>query len=138
MSCLPCSSSGRLVLVVVVDAVVPAVKEVGQYGLIRAAHVRSGRLVPVTDTRCDLGRGMHDWNLQESLVTVAPGEVLGPDVLVRVLDSLLQRRHVGPVLPVLVPQVVAVGGSDGKGGDAATVFFSKRKRQWLAFAHVLR
>lgn len=46
--------------------------------------------------------------LQYSLVAVTPREVLGADVLVRVLDTLLQRRHVAPVIPMLVPQNVRV------------------------------
>ena len=46
--------------------------------------------------------------IEAYLVTVAPGEVPHADVLVGVLDTLLQGREVGPVLPVLVPQVVGV------------------------------
>lgn len=38
------------------------------------------------------------------LIAVSPGEVLSSDVLVGVLDALLQRRHVRPVLPVLLPE----------------------------------
>lgn len=51
-------------------------------------------------------------NLQEGLVSVSPEEVLGAEVLVRVLSALLKWLHVGPVLPVLVPENVGVGGSN--------------------------
>lgn len=56
-------------------------------------------------------------NLQQRLVTVTPLVVLGPDVLVRVFDALLQGRQVLPVLPVLIPEDVRVdaGGSDADG-----------------------
>jgi hypothetical protein len=54
------------------------------------------------------------------LVTVAPREVAGADVLEGVLDALLERGHVRPMLPMLVPEVVGVGaGEDEAGGDAA-------------------
>ena len=56
---------------------------------------------------------------QEGLVAVAPLVVLGADVLVGVLDALLQRGHVAPVLPVLVPEVVGVGGGEDERGDDA-------------------
>lgn len=89
----------------------------------------------------------HFGNLQKSLVTVTPREVLGlitvdcqyfriytyicfkderggreggtyPDVLVRVLDTLLQRRQVRPMLPMLVPENVCVDAGANKGGNA--------------------
>ena len=53
-----------------------------------------------------------DSNLQKGLVSVSPEEVLGAEVLVRVLSALLKWLHVGPVLPVLVPENVGVGGSN--------------------------
>lgn len=54
------------------------------------------------------------------LVTISPGEVLAADVLVGVLSTLLQRGHVVPVLPVLVPQVVGVQATtDEAGNDSA-------------------
>lgn len=55
--------------------------------------------------------------IQQGLVAVAPGEVLGAHVLVGVLDPLLQRRQVLPVLPVLVPQVPRVDAAQDQGGD---------------------
>lgn len=58
---------------------------------------------------------------EQGLVTVAPGEVLGADVLVGVLDALLQRRHMRPVLPMLVPQVVGVGGCEQNAGEDTAV-----------------
>lgn len=64
---------------------------------------------------------------EEGLVAVAPGEVLGADVLVGVLDALLERRHVLPVLPVLRPQVPGVQAREDEGRrDAAGEGF------WLA------
>ncbi len=54
------------------------------------------------------------------LVTVAPREVAVADVLVGILDTLLEGRHVRPVLPMLVPEVVGVeAGEEEGGGDAA-------------------
>lgn len=52
------------------------------------------------------------------LVSAAPREVLGADVLVGVLSALLQRRQVAPVLPVLVPQGVGVPAGEAQGGNA--------------------
>ena len=57
---------------------------------------------------------------EDSLVAVAPGVVLGADVLVRVLDALLQRGLVAPVLPMLGPQVVGVGGGEEDAGEDTT------------------
>ena len=56
-------------------------------------------------------------NLQEGLVSVSPEEVLCAEVLVRVLSALLKWLHVGPVLPVLVPENVGVGGSNDQCWD---------------------
>lgn len=53
------------------------------------------------------------------LVAITPLVVLGADVLVRILGALLQRRHVVPVVPVLVPEPVGVGTRQGEGGDDA-------------------
>ena len=54
---------------------------------------------------------------EHSLVPVTPEETLGPDVLVGVFDSFLQRWEMAPVLPVLEPQVVGVEGAEDEGGD---------------------
>lgn len=62
---------------------------------------------------CDKDRG----NGVAHLVTVAPEEVLCPDVLVRVLWLLLLWRLVGLVLPVLVPEAVGVDTGNGEAGD---------------------
>jgi hypothetical protein len=51
------------------------------------------------------------------LVSVSPEEVLCADVHERVLDALLERRSVGNVLPVVVPQTPSVDAGDAKGGD---------------------
>lgn len=66
------------------------------------------------------------WDLQKSFVTVAPEEILDPDVLVRVLGAFLERRHVGPVLPVLVPEVIGVDTSNNQEGDGSTAGFHVR------------
>jgi hypothetical protein len=57
------------------------------------------------------------------LVTVAPPEVLGADVLVGVLGLLLLRGRVGDVLPVGVPPHLAVdaGNEQAGQGNAAGV-----------------
>jgi len=60
-------------------------------------------------------------NIQDGLVTVAPGEVLGAHVLVGVLDALLKRGHVAPVLPVLLPEDVGVDATTDQGGNAGAV-----------------
>lgn len=54
---------------------------------------------------------------EDGLVTVAPGEVLGADVLVGVLGALLQRGQVRLVLDVLLVAVVRVGQSSNDNGD---------------------
>jgi hypothetical protein len=55
--------------------------------------------------------------IETNLVTISPGEVLAADVLVGVLGTLLERGHVVPVLPVLVPQVVGVQATANQAGD---------------------
>ena len=57
-----------------------------------------------------------------------PGEVLRPDVLVGVLGAFLQRGEVGPVLPMLRPELVGIGAGEGEGGNADTVTMSARRR----------
>lgn len=54
---------------------------------------------------------------EQSLVTVTPLEVLGSNVLVGILSAILQRGHVAPVLPVLVPQVVGIGAGGNEAGS---------------------
>lgn len=54
---------------------------------------------------------------EQSLVAISPKEVLGPDVLVRVLDLLLKRRLVRLVLPVLGPQAVGIDACEDERGD---------------------
>ena len=49
---------------------------------------------------------------EHRLIPIPPEEVLRPDVLVRILDSFLQRREMAPVLPVLHPEVVGVDGAE--------------------------
>lgn len=60
---------------------------------------------------------------EHRLITIAPEEVLRSDVLIRVFDSLLQRRHVLPVLPMLIPQVPGVDASEDEAGDDDAVGF---------------
>lgn len=54
------------------------------------------------------------------LVTITPEEVLGPDVLVRVLGLLLQTGAVREVLPMLIPQVVGVDRTEDQDGRNGT------------------
>lgn len=72
------------------------------------------------------GNEEHGWEVTY-LVTVAPRVVPGANVLERVFDALLERGHVGPVLPVIVPEVVGVeageeeGRGDGAGKDGVSI-----------------
>lgn len=45
---------------------------------------------------------------EEALISITPEKVLGANILVRVFWPLWERRHVLPVLPMLVPEVVGV------------------------------
>ena len=56
-------------------------------------------------------------DLQESLIPIAPREVLGPQVLVRILDALLKRRKMSLVLPVLIVEVIGIDARDEQGRD---------------------
>lgn len=47
-------------------------------------------------------------NSQQCFVPIAPKVILGPDILVRILDSLVQWGEMLPVLPMLVPEVIRV------------------------------
>lgn len=58
---------------------------------------------------------------EQSLVAVAPGVVLGADVLVGILDALLQRGHVRPVLPMLVPEAVGVDSGEQEAGEDSAI-----------------
>lgn len=69
----------------------------------------------------DLAYGFATRRTGTHLVTVAPGEVLHADVLVGVLGALLQRGHVLPVLPVLLPEVVGVDAAADQAGNNGTV-----------------
>jgi hypothetical protein len=51
------------------------------------------------------------------LVSVSPEEVLGADVHERVFGALLERGHVGDVLPVVVPQTPGVDAGNAEGGN---------------------
>lgn len=89
-----------LVLLVVVDLIVPAV-------------------ALVISPDFSFTRSLRD--LQSGLVAVTPEEVLGADVLVRVLGALLERREVRPVLPMLIPKVVGVDRGQSESGDDGAV-----------------
>jgi hypothetical protein len=54
---------------------------------------------------------------KQRLIPITPEEVLGPNILIRVLDSLLQRRQMLPMLPMLVPEVLGVDGAEDQAGD---------------------
>lgn len=43
-----------------------------------------------------------------NLVTITPKEILCSDILVRVFGTLLQRRQVFPMLPMLVPEIISI------------------------------
>lgn len=57
------------------------------------------------------------------LVAIAPGVGFCPDVHVGILDSFLQGRHVLPVLPVLIPQILSVKTSYYQGRHDNTVLY---------------
>ena len=69
---------------------------------------------------------------EQSLVAVAPGVVLGADVLVGVLDALLQRGLVAPVFPMLGPQVVGVGAGEDDARDDTTISLLARGSLWFS------
>jgi hypothetical protein len=54
---------------------------------------------------------------KQRLITITPKEVLRPDILIRVLDSLLQRREMRPVFPMFLPEIPGVDGAEDQGGD---------------------
>jgi len=51
---------------------------------------------------------------EKSLVPVTPEEILASDVLVWIFWSLLQRRHVLPMRPMLMPKVVGIDRCNDK------------------------
>jgi hypothetical protein len=54
---------------------------------------------------------------EQGLVPIAPAEVPGSNVLVRVLDALLQWWQMRPMLPMLVPQVVCIDSGKNEARD---------------------
>lgn len=54
------------------------------------------------------------------LITITPREVLDTDILVGVFRTLLKRRHVAPMLPVLVPLGVNEVAATDQGRDDST------------------
>jgi hypothetical protein len=58
-----------------------------------------------------------DGYVQQRLIPITPGIILGPDVLIGILDALLQGRHVLPVLPMLVPEIPGVDAGEDDAGD---------------------
>lgn len=55
------------------------------------------------------------------LVAIAPREGFCSDVHVGILDSFLQGRHVLPMFPMLIPQILRVDGPYDKGRYDDTV-----------------
>ena len=47
-----------------------------------------------------------------NLIAISPEEVPCPNVLIRIFNSLLQRRQVAPVLPMLVPQIPRIDATE--------------------------
>lgn len=81
------------------------------------SSVSSGKLTKESRQLVSMKFSQSTNTIESYLVTVTPLVVLGADVLVSILGALLQSRHVAPVLPVIVPQVVGVGagGNDARG-----------------------
>lgn len=94
---------GLLVLLVVVDLVIP---EEGLFG------VRHGNFMHVK---------RQERRMIAYLITVSPEEVLGANVLVRVLGLFRTGNVVGNVLPMGIPPDLCVDASDDDGGDSDTV-----------------
>lgn len=46
------------------------------------------------------------------LITITPEEVFGAEVLVRILGTFLERGHVFPMFPMLVPLIISVRAGD--------------------------
>lgn len=116
------SNLRNLVLVVVVDALVPAEAHNSQF--VRSSHSyrsRSARadkqLTRESRIHVSPANAREQKQKQTHLVTITPLVILGANVLVRVLGALLQRRHVAPVLPVLSPEPVGVGAGSNQAGD---------------------
>lgn len=81
------------------------------------------RRLPCPRQQLSRGRGGSGTlsSLQQGLVTVSPLKVLGADVLVGVFGALLQRRHMAPVFPMVLPQNPSVdAGCNQEDGDTAT------------------
>lgn len=55
------------------------------------------------------------------LVTISPEVVLGPNVLVSILDTILESRLMLPVFPMLIPEVVSVDRCNNQSGRDNTV-----------------
>ena len=90
----------------------------------------------------------HEGNSQDSLVSISPGEVLRPNVLVWVLYPLLQWRHMRPMNPMLGPQIVGVdrrddqAGNDGASTGSVNIFVcsyvcAARLTRWRVFSRDL-
>lgn len=110
---------GDLVLVVVVDSVVPAIRL--SVTIVTDSPTCVG--LPCPRQQLSGGRGGSGTlsSLQQGLVTVSPLKVLGADVLVGVFGALLQRRHMAPVFPMVLPQNPGVdAGCNQEDGDTAT------------------
>lgn len=84
-----------LVLLMVVDLIVPEERLHSS-----VSHLMSN------------GRGT-----KTDLVTIAPPEVLGADILVRVLGLLFHGRLVGLVLPMGIPPQLRIDASDDQSGN---------------------
>jgi hypothetical protein len=64
------------------------------------------------------------------LISISPEEVLRPNVLIRIFNSLFQRRQVAPVLPMLVPQIPRIDTTE----DEARYNYAARG-QWDESGH---
>ncbi len=52
-----------------------------------------------------------------NLITIPPDIIFRPNILIRILRTLIQRRHMLPMLPMLRPQIVSVDAGDNQAGD---------------------
>lgn len=69
------------------------------------------------------------------LVSISPKVVLGPNVLVRIFDAILEGRLVLPVLPMLIPEVIGVDRCNNQGGRNDTAFDFNSVRIFYSIPH---
>ena len=128
-----------LILFVVVDLVVPAVEVSAvipysnlsrlfchifkslshlKYCMVGGNVLASLTKESAHDEQISIGSSHSVWGpCRTHLIAVSQWEIFSSDILIRVLDSLLQRRQMLPVVPMLDPQVVGVDAAEDDAWD---------------------